>query len=228
MSRKQQPAEASLERQGQILDAALRCFARKGFYQTTMHDISDEAGISVGLIYRYFANKDAVISAMGQEHQKEIQHIVAKARKAGSLAESLEIFLTTQCSQSPDSDIAPVFVMDLFAEAGRNPGIASIVREVRDAFIGELTKLIAQSPEATQLPVGITPRRVAELALAVHDGLLMQTVPDTQVATEAEREKKTRGILRSFLRLLFPEQLAPSKSTSPRKPVANKKKTKKS
>ena len=52
------------DRRSQILDAALVCFAKRGFHQTSMHDISAEAGISVGLIYRYFENKEAVISAM--------------------------------------------------------------------------------------------------------------------------------------------------------------------
>jgi AcrR family transcriptional regulator len=63
----------SLDRPTQILDAALVCFAKRGFHQASMHDISTEAGISVGLIYRYFENKDAVISAMADRHKKEIQ-----------------------------------------------------------------------------------------------------------------------------------------------------------
>ena len=55
---------SNLDRRSQILDAALVCFAKRGFHQASMHDISAEAGISVGLIYRYFENKEAVISAM--------------------------------------------------------------------------------------------------------------------------------------------------------------------
>ena len=39
--------EVSLDRKTQILDAALVCFAKRGFHQTSMHDISAEAGISV-------------------------------------------------------------------------------------------------------------------------------------------------------------------------------------
>jgi AcrR family transcriptional regulator len=44
--------EPTLDRRTQILDAALVCFAKRGFHQTSMHDISADAGISVGLIYR--------------------------------------------------------------------------------------------------------------------------------------------------------------------------------
>ena len=73
----------STDRRSQILDAALVCFAKRGFHQTSMHDISAEAGISVGLIYRYFENKEAVISAMADRHKKEI-HRHAGTRPAGA------------------------------------------------------------------------------------------------------------------------------------------------
>src|SRR5256885_3719543 len=79
------------DRRSQILDAALVCFAKRGFHQASMHDISAEAGISVGLIYRYFENKEAVISAMADRHKKEISEMLERARKAPTLLESLEI-----------------------------------------------------------------------------------------------------------------------------------------
>src|SRR5258707_10345356 len=91
--------EPSLDRRVQILDAALVCFAQRGFHQTSMHDISAEAGISVGLIYRYFANKEAVISAMADRHKNEIQEGVESARPTHPLVESLEIFFTANCWQ---------------------------------------------------------------------------------------------------------------------------------
>src|SRR3979490_365578 len=87
-------ADPLAERRGQILHAAQVCVARRGFHQTTMHDICAEAGISVGLIYRYFENKDAVISAMADEHKRKIQEVLEEARQAPSLLESLEILFT--------------------------------------------------------------------------------------------------------------------------------------
>src|SRR5438045_8555229 len=89
--------EPALDRRVQILDAALVCFGQRGFHQTSMHDISAEAGISVGLIYRYFANKEAVISAMADRHKSEIQEVLERARQAPKLLESLEIFFTAHC-----------------------------------------------------------------------------------------------------------------------------------
>jgi AcrR family transcriptional regulator len=56
--------EAYLDvRRQQIIEAAYRCFARKGFHQSTMRDIYAEAGLSPGAIYHYFNSKDDIIEA---------------------------------------------------------------------------------------------------------------------------------------------------------------------
>src|SRR3954454_12071743 len=113
----------------QILDAALVCFAKRGFHQTSMHDISAEAGISVGLIYRYFENKEAVISAMAARHKEEIQQMLDRARRAPSLLESLEILFTAHCCEN-EPRLISAFVVDLYAEASRNPHVAHLVRDI--------------------------------------------------------------------------------------------------
>src|SRR5215831_1815047 len=79
------------DRPRQILRAAMTCFARRGFHLTTMQDISGEAQISVGLIYRYFDSKDAVISFMAAEHMEDLRGMLEQARQAPTLFEALEI-----------------------------------------------------------------------------------------------------------------------------------------
>ena len=87
----QTQTDTLLARPAQILDAAVACFAKRGFHQASMHDISAEAGISVGLIYRYFQNKEAVIAAMADRHKNQIHEILERARQAPNLRESLEL-----------------------------------------------------------------------------------------------------------------------------------------
>ncbi len=52
------------DRREQIIDAAMRVFAQKGFSRATNKDIAREAGITPGLIYHYFENKEAVFQAI--------------------------------------------------------------------------------------------------------------------------------------------------------------------
>lgn len=59
---------SSEERRQQIIDAALRVFARKGFIGATNKDIALEAGVTPGLIYHYFADKHALFEAVLTDH----------------------------------------------------------------------------------------------------------------------------------------------------------------
>jgi AcrR family transcriptional regulator len=59
-------------RRDQILAAALKCFSRDGFHQTTMADIVRELGLSQGTLYLYFKSKDDLIAAIADHrHQRE-------------------------------------------------------------------------------------------------------------------------------------------------------------
>jgi len=49
------------ERRGQILRAAVKLFSDKGYYTTTISQIAREAGVSTGLIYQYFGDKDDIL-----------------------------------------------------------------------------------------------------------------------------------------------------------------------
>jgi TetR/AcrR family fatty acid metabolism transcriptional regulator len=51
----------------QIIDAAVRVFARNGYYNSRVSDIAREAGIASGTIYLYFATKDEILVTLFRE-----------------------------------------------------------------------------------------------------------------------------------------------------------------
>jgi len=59
--------ERVVRRRAQILAAASRVFARRGFHRTTVREVAREAGIADGTVYLYFANKeDLLLGLLGQ------------------------------------------------------------------------------------------------------------------------------------------------------------------
>jgi TetR/AcrR family transcriptional regulator, fatty acid metabolism regulator protein len=58
---------AQEERRRQILDAAVRAFAKKGYHACRVSDIAEEAGVAYGLVYHYFESKDAVLESIFRE-----------------------------------------------------------------------------------------------------------------------------------------------------------------
>jgi TetR/AcrR family transcriptional repressor of uid operon len=201
--------DSTLDRQTQILDAALVCFAKRGFHQASMHDISAEDGISVGLIYRYFENKEAVISAMADRHKKEIYDMLERARQAPTLLESLEILFTAHCCENEPSVIS-AFVVDLYAEASRNPQVADLVRDVLKTAMDGVTELIARAKEVQSAEHGLTPAELAELIFAVARGMLMFDVLRPQEMTAAERRTRQLEVARRLWRVLFKPESEPA------------------
>lgn len=194
--------EIPTDRRQQILQAAMICFAKRGFHVASMHDISAEAGISVGLIYRYFESKEAVISAMADEHIKDLQDLLERARSAPTLWDSLEILLTAHCCEDAPQ-IHSAFVVDLFAEAGRNPAIAKLVRDVLETGLAGVTEVIARAPEMRDSSHGLKPREIAELIFATARGSMMRDVLDHSQLPAAERRERQLKVVRQLWHLLF-------------------------
>ena len=202
--------EPTLDRRTQILDAAMVCFAKRGFHQASMHDISAEAGISVGLIYRYFENKEDVIRAMADRHKEEIHEMLKRARHAPTLLESLEILFTAHCCEA-QPQITSAFVVDLYAEASRNPQVADLVRDVLQTAMDGVTDLIARSPEAESSAAhGLKPNELAELIFAVARGMLMRDVLQPVELSAAERRARQLEVTRRLWRLLFKTEAEPA------------------
>lgn len=63
----------------QIIDAAVRVFARKGYYKSRVSDIAREAGIAAGTIYLYFRTKDEILVTLFRE---KMAQFVATLRKS--------------------------------------------------------------------------------------------------------------------------------------------------
>lgn len=72
--------------------AAITLFARRGFAATTMRDIAREAGISTGLIYRHYASKDDLFSALADQATAGLRRVAERFAGEGSPVELLGAF----------------------------------------------------------------------------------------------------------------------------------------
>ena len=65
------------DRRRQILDAAVRVFARQGFHTCRVSDIADEAGVAYGLVYHYFHSKEQVLDTLFLERWDVLLEAIA-------------------------------------------------------------------------------------------------------------------------------------------------------
>jgi TetR/AcrR family transcriptional regulator, fatty acid metabolism regulator protein len=78
------------EKPQQIIDAAIRVFARTGYYNSRVSDIAREAGIASGTIYLYFKTKEEILVTLFRE---KMAGFVAHQRRelAGQLGPVVKI-----------------------------------------------------------------------------------------------------------------------------------------
>ncbi|MCB1193732.1 MAG: TetR/AcrR family transcriptional regulator [Leptospiraceae bacterium] len=71
------------QRSNEILESARRLFESKGFLNTTLQDVAENAEISVGLIYRYFQSKEDIFASLALKGAKQFdKHLGQCTRKA--------------------------------------------------------------------------------------------------------------------------------------------------
>jgi AcrR family transcriptional regulator len=74
------PTPQGLEARKRLYDAAIRLISERGYDETTLRDVAEAAGVSVGLLYRYFPSKRSVVLALYEELSADY------AREAGTMA----------------------------------------------------------------------------------------------------------------------------------------------
>src|SRR3954467_4760300 len=75
--------EVPVDKRRQILDGAVRVFARQGFHSTRVSDIADEAGVAYGLVYHYFKSKDEVLNELFSERWSLLLAAIGEADAGG-------------------------------------------------------------------------------------------------------------------------------------------------
>lgn len=109
-------------RQDEIIAAARRCFRINGFHAASMSKIAAEAKLSVGQIYRYFINKEAIIEEMSR---RIINYRIAEM-EGKTHTHFMPHTLAWRLSLNEEDD---ALMLEMSAEATRNPHVAAMLAE---------------------------------------------------------------------------------------------------
>jgi TetR/AcrR family transcriptional regulator, repressor for uid operon len=120
--------ELHAERRAQILSAAERCFAEQGFHRATVAAIAEGAGVSMGLLYRYFDSKEQIVLACAERDSAPLLVALERAARAPSLKVALKGLLSAALLRELDADYARVSA-EVYAEAGRHAELLERLRE---------------------------------------------------------------------------------------------------
>jgi TetR/AcrR family fatty acid metabolism transcriptional regulator len=136
-----------IDKRRQILDAAIRVFARQGFHSTRVSDIADEAGVAYGLVYHYFSSKDEVLNELFSERWSLLLSAIEESDRGGSSPraklEAVAGFIVD--SYRHDPELMKVIIVEVTRAA--NSFGRTHLAEIRRAY-DSIAKIVADGQEA--------------------------------------------------------------------------------
>ena len=143
-------------RRDQIIAAARLCFRKHGFHGAGMAEIAKTSQLSVGQIYRYFDNKDAIIEEIvrrmvankiqlitGNAHNlQQVAHNLAH-RRIGNLSSPFKEDICME--QKEQAEIDHALMLEVAAEATRNPVVEKIWRDSEKQLFNEAKSFLSKS-----------------------------------------------------------------------------------
>lgn len=161
-----------VERRQQLIDAAWRCVATRGFQSLTVDDVCAEAGVSKGAFYIYFEQKQDLLLALLDDEAAGFDELLRDIENDHlSGVERLRRFTRAMLERGDDPARLQVRA-DLWAEMSTSPAVrdrwVDVVRGRRE----RLRRWIEESVSSGEL-APIPANALAAILLALSDGLLL-------------------------------------------------------
>jgi AcrR family transcriptional regulator len=164
-----------------LLGAARACVARDGFHQTSIPDIAQEAEVSTGAIYRYFASKAEIVREVAREGFLDLRAAADLDVGQPSTSSVAELVLALIARLTDDgesrSDIARErgrVAVQAWSEALRDPELATDASRGMGELVERLAAALARGKATGCVPSEPDPTDGARFVLSILPGLVVQ------------------------------------------------------
>jgi TetR/AcrR family transcriptional regulator, fatty acid metabolism regulator protein len=178
----------AIDKRRQILDAAIRVFARHGFHSTRVADIADEAGVAYGLVYHYFQSKDEILDTIFLERWDVMLAVIAEVDSrpvpARAKLEAIAAFIVD--SYSHDPELMKVIIVEVTRAA--NSFGRTHLEKIREAFAG-IGEIVRKGQESGELKRTVPPEFAALAFYGTIEQVLTGWIFELLPAGEQEYER---------------------------------------
>lgn len=188
---------ADSETRRQLLQAALKSFADRGYAATSVREIVETARVSKPALYYYFKDKEGIFGALvDQAHDERFRLMQEAAGRGRSLAERLEEIATAIFEFSVGNrELMRLAFATAFSASGQAPGQTKCLEKGKRTF-NFIRSLIEEGQEAGELDQRFS---VDELAMGIY-GQLNSHVMVRLLVPECPLDRRTaQQIVRLFL-----------------------------
>jgi TetR/AcrR family transcriptional regulator, fatty acid metabolism regulator protein len=154
-------AQAAADRRRQILDAAVRVFARQGFHGCRVSDIADEAGVAYGLVYHYFRSKEEVLDTLFLERWDVLVATIDEVAERDDMAPRDKLYAIASFivdSYRYDPELMKVIIVEVTRAA--NSFGRTHLEKIREAYDG-IARIVEQAQADGIFKSDVTPNYAA-------------------------------------------------------------------
>ena len=179
--------DVSEERRNQIIESAIKVFAREGFANTRMEDVAAESGLSKGLLYWYFKSKEDIIIAIADllfsAEFRKMQNLSIEGQTSRDCLENfLDIFIEDLRNILK---LTPV-IYEFYALAFRNSTVRHVMHEYYQRFIMIMEPIIQQGMESGEFRSGDARQVTITIGAAFEGTLLLWSYAPDMIQPEEQ------------------------------------------
>lgn len=186
----------SEERRSQILNAAMKIFARDGFQKARMDDIAKETGVAKGTVYLYFKGKEDIVkSTIDRMFLSEFKEITVLVDEEMSVTDKLnQVFEIAINDYKKLTPFLPI-LYEFYAYAIRGKGLRKIFASYYERYMELMSIIIQQGIDMGEIK-SCDPREAAVAIGAIIEGTMLLSIfmPD-----EIDIEKHIRFGVQTLL-----------------------------
>ncbi len=163
---------AASDKRERILRAAIRVFARKGFYATRVSEIAKAAGVADGTIYLYFKNKDDVLISIFEDRIGRLIEVIRDvAQREGSVEDRIRAIVELQLGLLEGSrDLAEVITVNL-RQSSRL--LKQYAAPSFTTYLDSVAGILADGQRDGAIRDDVSPRTMARTLWGALDGILL-------------------------------------------------------
>jgi TetR/AcrR family transcriptional regulator, fatty acid metabolism regulator protein len=160
------------DKRERILDAAVRVFAKKGFYATRVSEIAAAAGVADGTIYLYFESKDALLVSLFEDRvERLLAFVAAELPRAPTALQKLRRIIELQLGLiEGERDLAEVLTVILrqSTKLMKEHAVPKFT-----AYLDSIARVVAEGQASGELRADLSPHLAARAIFGALDGITM-------------------------------------------------------
>jgi TetR/AcrR family fatty acid metabolism transcriptional regulator len=130
-----------------ILEAAVKVFARHGFFQSTVAQVAKEAGVADGTIYLYFKNKDDIlVQFFNYKTEQVLGRFRKEVEKAGNAKEKLRRLIRCHLEEF-QQDINMAVVYQAWTRQTHHKFAEDLIDDLTRTYLGLVSEIVEKGQE---------------------------------------------------------------------------------